>query len=177
MKLMCRNAGQLSDAYYQLQQPPSTEPKRVMGPTMPDMADLERRTEMKIAAASWQRKVVDKRFKAQQKETESEIAPRAEAGTRERKLEKKADVNAKMQSFREKSPDAAISQDDLMGKPDEYRTMLLRQKDRAQQRDDLHRAMRSQREKEMDSKREQARLKEERAMAMIREMARQKYDA
>ena len=177
MKLMHRNAGELSDAYYQMQQLPSTAPRRVMGPTMPDMADLERRTEMKIAAASWQRKIVDKRFKAQKKETENEIAPRAEAGTRERRLEKKADVNTKMQSFRDKSPDAAVSQEDLMGKPDEYRTMLLQQKDRAQQRDDLQRAMRSQREKEMDFKREQARLKEERAMDMIREMARQKYDA
>ncbi len=53
----------------------------------------------------------------EQKERLDELVPRAEAGTRERQLEKKREVNEKMRSFREKSPGAGdeVGEKDLMG--------------------------------------------------------------
>ncbi len=53
----------------------------------------------------------------QQKEQLDELVPRAEAGTRERQLEKKKEVNEKMRSFRDKSQGAAeeVGDHDLMG--------------------------------------------------------------
>lgn len=51
-----------------------------------------------------------------QKEALDELVPRAEAGTRERQLEKKREVNEKMKSFRERSPGAAeVPESELMG--------------------------------------------------------------
>lgn len=51
-----------------------------------------------------------------QKEALDELVPKAEAGTRERQLEKKKEVNEKMKSFREKSPGAEeVPDTELMG--------------------------------------------------------------
>ncbi len=54
-----------------------------------------------------------------QKERLDELVPRAEAGTRERQLEKKREVNEKMRSFRDKSPGGGaveeVREADLMG--------------------------------------------------------------
>jgi hypothetical protein len=53
----------------------------------------------------------------QQKEALDELVPRASAGTRERQLEKKKELNGKMSSFRDKSPGAVeeVAEGDLMG--------------------------------------------------------------
>lgn len=53
----------------------------------------------------------------EQKERLEEIIPRAEAGTHERRMEKKREVNDKMRSFRDQSPGAVeeIGENDLMG--------------------------------------------------------------
>jgi hypothetical protein len=50
-----------------------------------------------------------------QKEQLDELVPRADAGTRERQLEKKREVNDKMRAFREKSPVEEVGEADLMG--------------------------------------------------------------
>src|SRR5579862_2712636 len=50
-----------------------------------------------------------------QKERLEELAPRADAGTRERQLEKKREVNDKMRAFREKSPVEEVGEAELMG--------------------------------------------------------------
>ena len=53
----------------------------------------------------------------QQKERIDELVPRAEAGTRERQIEKKRELNDKMKSFRDRSPGAVeeVGEKDLMG--------------------------------------------------------------
>ncbi|TGO90248.1 hypothetical protein BPOR_0072g00050 [Botrytis porri] len=89
------------------------------GPNIPNMEDLELRREMALEDGlacrddiRFERKIDRK----QQKEALDELVPRAEAGTRERQLEKKKEVNEKMRSFREKSPGAAeVPDTELMG--------------------------------------------------------------
>lgn len=56
----------------------------------------------------------------QQKEHLEELVPRAEAGTHERRMEKKREVNEKRRSFRDRSPGAIeeIGENDLMGGED-----------------------------------------------------------
>ncbi len=44
-----------------------------------------------------------------------ELAPRADPGTRERQLEKRAAVNETMRGFREKSPGVEVAEADLLG--------------------------------------------------------------
>ena len=52
----------------------------------------------------------------EQKERIDELVPRAEAGTRERQIEKKRELNDKMKSFRDRSPGAVeVGEKDLMG--------------------------------------------------------------
>jgi hypothetical protein len=55
---------------------------------------------------------IDRRL---QKEQLDELVPRADAGTRERQIEKKREVNDKMRAFREKSPLEEVGEADLMG--------------------------------------------------------------
>lgn len=56
----------------------------------------------------------------EQKERLEELVPRPEAGTHERRMEKKREVNEKMRSFRDKSPGAGdeVGESDLMGGED-----------------------------------------------------------
>ncbi|KAG6361110.1 hypothetical protein INS49_009334 [Diaporthe citri] len=90
------------------------------GPGIPTLSDLALQRE----AASEERESqlsnlrnARKADRAQQKERLEELAPRAEPGTRERRLEKKAAVNEKMKGFREGAGDGAeeVGDGDLMG--------------------------------------------------------------
>ena len=106
-----------------------------MGPSIPNMQDLELKRGMirrgqpcrfltlhlEMEAEDGLARRDDIRFdrkldRRAQKAALDELAPRAEAGTRERQLEKKKEVNETMKSFREKSPGAAEVPDaELMG--------------------------------------------------------------
>lgn len=74
-----------------------------------------------------------------QKEHLDELVPRAEAGTRERQIEKKREVNEKMRSFRDKSPGAAeeVREADLMGDDgvDAYRSKKREQERKKNERE------------------------------------------
>jgi hypothetical protein len=90
-----------------------------MGPSIPNMQDLELKREMENEDGLARRddiryeRKIDRKL---QKEALDELVPRAEAGTRERQLEKKREVNEKMKSFREKSPGAEeVPETELMG--------------------------------------------------------------
>ncbi|KAK2599621.1 hypothetical protein N8I77_011359 [Diaporthe amygdali] len=89
------------------------------GPGIPTLSDLDLQREAAAEEREEQRndlRQARKSDRAQQKERLDELVPRAEPGTRERMLEKKALVNDKMKGFRE-GGDAMeeVGDGDLMG--------------------------------------------------------------
>jgi hypothetical protein len=114
-----------------------------------------------------------------QKNALDELAPRAEAGTRERQIEKKKEVNEKMKSFREKSPGAAeVPDTELMGGGDgvgEYKKMkqeLERKKnERELRKEEILRARMAEREERLS----EYRAKEEETMTMLKALAKQRF--
>ncbi|KAI9792822.1 MAG: hypothetical protein M1816_001554 [Peltula sp. TS41687] len=118
----------------------------------------------------------------QQKEELEELVPRAAAGTHERRLEKKREVNEKMRSFRDnKSPGAVeeIGENDLMGGAEDgvsaYRSkkkeMERKKNERELRREELLRA----RAAERDVKLREHRAKEDKTVAMLRALAKQNF--
>jgi hypothetical protein len=107
-----------------------------------------------------------------QKNALDELAPRAEAGTRERQIEK-------MKSFREKSPGAAeVPDTELMGGGDgvgEYKKMkqeLERKKnERELRKEEILRARMAEREERLS----EYRAKEEETMTMLKALAKQRF--
>lgn len=114
-----------------------------------------------------------------QKEALDELVPRAEAGTRERQLEKKAEVNAKMRSFRERSPGAAEVPDaDLMGGGDgisdtkkQKHEFERKKNDRELRKEEILRAKAAEREERLSVYRE----KEEGTMDFLKQLAKQRF--
>ena len=108
-----------------------------------------------------------------------ELVPRAEAGTRERQLEKKKEVNEKMKSFREKSPGAAeVPDTELMGGGDgvgEYKKMKddfeRKKNERELRKEEILRARMAEREERLS----EYRAKEESTMDMLKTLAKQRF--
>lgn len=153
------------------------------GPGIPSLQDLDVQREMneedradRIAQIRLERKA----DRTQQKARLDELVPRAEAGTRERALEKKKEVNEKMKGFREKSPGGAaeVNDGELMGGGDSF-DELKRMKASAERRktekeirrEEIFRAKEAEREEKLKEYRD----KEERAMVLLRELARQRF--
>ncbi|KAK8046575.1 hypothetical protein PG996_014639 [Apiospora saccharicola] len=153
------------------------------GPGIPNLQDLDLQREQanedkaeQIAQLRQQRKA----DRAEQKARLEELVPRAEAGTRERQLEKKREVNEKLKSFRERSPGAAEVVDDkeLMGGGDsvaEYKQAKAaeqrRKTERELRREEIERARAAEREEKLREYRE----REEDTMAVFKEIARQRF--
>lgn len=114
-----------------------------------------------------------------QKAALDELVPRAEAGTRERQLEKKKEVNEKMKSFREKSPGAAeVPDTELMGGGDgidgykkQKQEFERKKNDRELRKEEILRA----RQAERDERMQEYRKKEDGTMAMLKELAKQRF--
>jgi hypothetical protein len=114
-----------------------------------------------------------------QKDALDELVPKAEAGTRERQLEKKREVNEKMKSFREKSPGATDVPDaELMGGGDgvgEYKKMKQdferKKNERELRKEEILRARMAEREERLS----EYRAKEEGTMAMLKQLAKQRF--
>ncbi|KAL6409691.1 hypothetical protein AUP68_06079 [Ilyonectria robusta] len=114
-----------------------------------------------------------------QKERLDELVPRAEAGTRERKLEKRQMVNEKMRSFRDKSPGMeAGNEQQIMGGGDsieEYKRAKQneqrRKTEREIRREEVDRAKRE----EMEERRKAWKEREDGTVGMLRELARQRF--
>ncbi|KAI1473018.1 uncharacterized protein F4812DRAFT_464958 [Daldinia caldariorum] len=91
------------------------------GPGIPSRQDLDLRRE--TAEEERAQRILDLRLerkadRAEQRARLDELAPRAEPGTRERRLEKKREVNEKMRGYRDKSPGgggAEVGEAELMG--------------------------------------------------------------
>jgi hypothetical protein len=115
----------------------------------------------------------------EQKAALDELVPRAEAGTRERQLEKKKEVNEKMKSFREKSPGAAEVPDaELMGGGDgidgykkQKQEFERKKNERELRKEEILRARMAEREERL----QEYRQKEEGTMAMLKALAKQRF--
>lgn len=121
-----------------------------------------------------------KQDRKEQKEALDELVPRAEAGTRERQLEKKAMVNETMRAFRDKSPGGEVPEQELMGGGDgisEYKKQKeqfeRKKNERELRKEEILRARQAEREERLMSYRE----KEEGTMAMLKALAKQNFGA
>jgi len=132
--------------------------------------ELARREDLRYA------RKVDRK---EQKAALDELVPRAEAGTRERRLEKKKEVNEKMKSFREKSPDAAeVPDTELMGGGDgiesykkQKQEFERKKNERELRKEEFLRA----RQAERDERMQEYRQKEDSTMAMLKALAKQRF--
>ncbi|KFX92062.1 hypothetical protein V490_05582 [Pseudogymnoascus sp. VKM F-3557] len=159
-----------------------------MGPSAPNMQDIELRRENESEEAYARRKEEreDMRYARKadrkgQKEALDELVPRAEAGTRERQLEKKREKNETMKSFREKSPGAAeVPESELMGGGDSIGEFKAKKQEFERKKNDreLRREeMLMARAAERDERLQEYREKEDKTMAMLRGLARQNFGA
>lgn len=104
-----------------------------------------------------------------QKEALEELVPRAEAGTRERQLEKKRETNDKMRAFREKSPGAELELDEgtLMGGSDSFKQKKAQLERKKNERELRKEAMLRQRMQEREERLEEVKKREEKTMALL----------
>lgn len=153
------------------------------GPGIPSLADLALQREAAAeanAARTADLRLARKADRLQQKEALDELVPRAEPGTRERKLEKKAAVNEKMRSFREKG-DAAVEEvddSDLMGGGDgvdDFKRAMANQQrkktERELRREEEARARREEREEKL----KEWKAREEEKMKGLKELAKARF--
>jgi hypothetical protein len=114
-----------------------------------------------------------------QKAVLDELVPRAEPGTRARQLEKKALVNEKMKSFRERSPGAVeVPESELMGGGDSLTE--FKQKKQEFERKKNEREIRKEeilraRAEERDERLREYRDKEDKTMAILKALAKNRF--
>ncbi|KAJ5561528.1 hypothetical protein N7461_000289 [Penicillium sp. DV-2018c] len=159
-----------------------------LGPTIPNMQDLELKREIAkedaIAARGASRdhhRAEIRTHKSALRQLEDEIAPRAEPGTRERQLEKRREVAASNRAFADSmrggSPEAA-PEEDLMGGDNDLAAMK-REKEKDQRkknereirREEILRARTAEREERAQAYRQ----KEQETMSFLQALAKQRY--
>jgi hypothetical protein len=166
------------------QPPPSSSSTttRAPGPSIPTQTDLSLRDEALAAEHSTRlsaHRLASRAHRAEEKALLDETLPRAEAGTRERRLEKRRELNEKLKGFREKSPGGGeVGEGELMGGGDaveEYRAMLRvreeKRRERVSRREEVERARRAEREERVRVYRE----REERVVEGLRALARERF--
>ncbi|KAH0541427.1 hypothetical protein FGG08_004117 [Glutinoglossum americanum] len=150
------------------------------GPAIPKMDDLELRREMEMEdmlASREDLRLSRKMDRKLQKEQLDELVPRADAGTRERQLEKKREVNDKMRAFREKSPIEEVGEADLMGDDSlegfkkKKKEVERKKNERELRKEEMLRTRAAEREERLL----EHRVKEEKTMAMLRALAKQNF--
>ncbi|WYZ43537.1 hypothetical protein EsH8_VI_001236 [Colletotrichum jinshuiense] len=161
------------------------------GPGIPNMADLSLHRETLAEEAQREREARLEDLRQQrkddrktQRERLDDIAPRAEAGSRERMLEKRALVNDKMKEFRERGGPgggdgvAEVGEQELMGGGDslnEFKAMKAREErkktEREVRREEIARARAAEREERVKEYKE----REEGVMKGLRELAKQRF--
>ncbi|RMJ10015.1 hypothetical protein CDV36_010371 [Fusarium kuroshium] len=162
---------------------PTSDNTRRSGPGIPTLQDLSLRAEQ--AEEEKQASIADLRAlrkvdRKAQLERLDELIPRAEPGTRERKLEKRAEVSEKMRSFRDKSPGAmeASSERELMGGGDsleEYKQAKQREQRRKTEREIRREEVERAKREEIEERRRAWREREEGTIGMLKELARQRF--
>ncbi|CAK7270757.1 hypothetical protein SEPCBS57363_004266 [Sporothrix epigloea] len=159
------------------------------GPSIPSRADLDERRALDDDMQDAERatlRLTRRADRAEQRERLDELAPRAAAGTRERHLEKKRELNEKLRGFRDRSPGGGgleMDDDELMGgdRGSGRKSAKDLQKDAEaaqarrtywqQRREEEQRA----RNEELNERRAQYREREAETMDMLRELARQRF--
>ncbi|KAI9832904.1 MAG: hypothetical protein M1819_003934 [Sarea resinae] len=158
---------------------------RRQGVAIPSMQDLELRRESDQEAALSRREDIRQSRaldRKQQKEALDELVPRAEAGTRERALEKKKEANEKMRAFRDKSPGGAVEEvgdAELMGADDggieafkaKKKETERKKSERELRKEEILRARAAEREERLQIHRE----KEDKTVAMLKALAKQNF--
>ncbi|KAF4609827.1 hypothetical protein G7Y89_g15796 [Cudoniella acicularis] len=154
-----------------------------MGPSIPNMQDLELKREMELEDNLSRRddiRQARKLDRLSQKARLDELVPRAEAGTRERQLEKKKELADKLKSFRDKSPGAVaeVPEEELMGGGDgigEFKKVKQeferKKNERELRKEEILRARVAEREERL----REYRGKEEKTMEMLRGLARSRF--
>jgi len=111
-----------------------------------------------------------------EKEQLNDLVPRADPGTRERRLEKKAEISAAHRAFREKSPEATVPEKEFMG-GDDIKAELLRQRrieaERQARRDEAYRL----KEAEKIQRRRELEKREDGTIEMLKMLAQERYGA
>ncbi|KAK2056205.1 hypothetical protein LY76DRAFT_162733 [Colletotrichum caudatum] len=158
------------------------------GPGIPSMADLSLHRETLGEEAQQEREARAAELRLRRKEDRKlqrerldDVAPRAEAGTRERQLEKRALVNDKMREFRDGAGDGGapeVGERELMGGGDslqEFRAMRAREERKKTERELRREEMARAREAEREARVREYREREEGVMKGLRELARQRF--
>lgn len=175
------SAGDDSDDDYGPVLPGSGSEKK-SGVGIPSIQDLAVRDEMRAETREADRddlRAARKADRKLQKERLEELVPRAEPGTRERKMEKRQDVNAKMKEFREKSPGMeAGNEKELMGGGDEleeYKKEKEREQRRKSERELRREEIQRAKQEEMEERKRKWQEREQGTMSMLQELARQRF--
>ncbi|BAE57722.1 unnamed protein product [Aspergillus oryzae RIB40] len=159
------------------------------GPTIPTMQDLELRKESAIEDAIAAREDSRKQHRSEVRShrselrhMEDEVAPRAEPGTHERKMEKRREAAAANRAFAESrrgaSPDGA-PEDELMGSADNDLDAIKRARateqrkknEREIRREEILRARAAEREERL----QQYRQKEDETIGWLKALAKQRF--
>lgn len=109
-----------------------------------------------------------------EKERLEELLPRSDAGTRERKMEKRAETNAANRAFREKSPEVTISDATLMG-GDDIKADLLNQKRIEAAREARREEIQRNKEAERLKRRSDLEKREDGTMEMLKRLAEERW--
>jgi hypothetical protein len=158
------------------------------GPSRPNIQDLQVKRELAAEEAEEARRFGIEAIRGErraerniQKERLEEIAPRAEAGTRERQIEKKqerADSNRAFAASAHDNADAEVKDSDLMGDGggiDDLKRMKQveerKRSEREMRREENLAARRAEREERVQVMRQ----KEEKTMGMLKELARARF--
>ncbi|KAE8353302.1 peroxisomal membrane anchor protein conserved region-domain-containing protein [Aspergillus coremiiformis] len=159
------------------------------GPTIPTMQDLELRKESAVEDAlaehedsRRQHRAEVRSHRSELRHMEDEVAPRAEAGTHERRMEKRREAAAANRTFAEgrrgASPDGA-PEDELMGSADNDLDAIKRAREKEQRkknereirREEILRARAAEREERL----QQYRQKEEKTIGWLKTLAKQRF--
>ncbi|KAL2147263.1 hypothetical protein VTI28DRAFT_10253 [Corynascus sepedonium] len=153
------------------------------GPSIPTQTDLSLRDETLAAereSALEAHRLARRAHRREEKALLDEaLPPRADPGSRERRLEKRKELNEELRGFRDRSPPGAVEvgEGELMGgsAADEYRAEVQkreeRRRERVSRREEVERARRAELEERARSYRE----REERVVEGLKELARQRF--
>lgn len=157
------------------------------GPTIPSFEDIQSRDEDARVSADLareayirdirQERLLDRKL---EKSRLDEILPRAQAGTRERQLEKKreiADSNREFAASKDANGDVEIRDSDLLGGDElgELKRMKKEQERRKTEREIKREEILRARMAERGQKLKAMRDKEEKTMSMLREIAKERF--
>lgn len=157
--------------------------KGVLGAAIPNLQDLQHRNELVEEAHLHDRanllheRKLDRNL---QKERVEELVPRADPGSRERQMEKKADKTFTLHQFREAKDggDVEVGEQELMGGGDGEQEFQreVKQRQRAKsereiRKEEALRARMAEREERMRG----VRMKEEKTMEMLRNIAKTRF--